>query len=160
VKLAESQRALELAYHFLGRRERSVFELRQHLHARDVDESSITAVIEELVEQGALDDARFARLLAEDKRRLEQWGTDRIKRTLLARGIERSLVEDVLAAEASADGEAIELDRALAVLRQRFPNPPQSRRERDRALGLLLRKGYEPELVFDALRVYARGESG
>jgi regulatory protein len=94
----------------------------------------------------------------EDKRELEQWGSDRIRRTLLARGIDRALIEDVLTEGASTGGVGSELDRALAVLRQRFAIPPQGRRERERALGLLLRKGYEPELALDALYAHARGE--
>jgi regulatory protein len=160
VKLAESQRALELAYRFLGRRERTVNELRKHLLARDIDEASIAAVIEELLEQGSLDDTRFARLFVQDKRALEQWGIDRIRRGLLGRGIDRGLIDDLLAAEEPAagqdDGQESELDRALAVLRQRFPGPLRERRERDRALGVLLRKGYRPELALDALRTHSR----
>jgi regulatory protein len=50
------------------------------------------------------------------------------------------------------------MDRALAVLRRRFPQPPEDRRERDRALGVLLRKGYESDLALDALAVHARGD--
>jgi hypothetical protein len=33
--------------------------------------------------------------------------------------------------------------------------PPRERRERERALGVLLRKGYESELALDALSAYA-----
>jgi regulatory protein len=43
------------------------------------------------------------------------------------------------------------------VLRQRFPSPPRDRRERERALGILLRKGYDIELALDALAAYDRG---
>jgi hypothetical protein len=35
---------------------------------------------------------------------------------------------------------------------------PADRRERERALGVLLRKGYESELALDALHAYARGD--
>ena len=44
---------------------------------------------------------------------------------------------------------------------RRFPEPPQTPRERDRALGMLVRKGYELELAYDALRRHcgARAES-
>ena len=158
MKLAESQRALELAYRFLSRRERTVEELRQHLLAREVDEAAARQVIEDLVEQGSLDDARFARLFVQDKRALEQWGIERIRRGLLARGVERALIDDVLTAAASTAEGDTELDRAVGLLQQRIPWPPQGRRERERALGLLLRKGYAPELALDALRAYARND--
>jgi regulatory protein len=157
--------ALELAYGYLGRRERTVSEVRQHLLSRRVDEVSVAAAIEELVEQGTLDDVRFARLFVQDKRELEQWGSERIRRGLLSRGIDPELADAALAAPETAlpahpapagDEEATsELTRALGLLRQKFPKAPHGRRERDRALGLLLRKGYEPELALDALHAHS-----
>ena len=148
------QRALELAHRYIARRERTVSEVRSHLLSHDIDEASAAAVTEELVEHGYLDDARFARLFVEDKRMLEQWGSERIRRALMIRGVDRELADAALVA-AGGEGEAVsELDRALEVLRQKFPVPPRGRRERERALGLLLRKGYEPELAIDALRIH------
>jgi len=152
-----TQRALDQAYRYLGRRERTVSEVRRHLLARDVSEATADAVIAELMEQGALDDARFARLFVQDKRELEQWGSDRIRRALLGRGIDRELVEAALKREGAESGE---LERALAILRQRFPTAPEGRRERERALGLLLRKGYDLELALDAIRAHRRAEHG
>ena len=46
----------------------------------------------------------------------------------------------------------------VAVVRRRFPDPPEDRRDRNRALGMLLRKGYESELALDALAAHARGD--
>ena len=43
-----------------------------------------------------------------------------------------------------------------ALLARRFPVPPDSPRDRERALGFLVRKGYEPELAYDALRRHAK----
>lgn len=143
-------RALELAYGYLDRRERTVSEVRRHLLSREVDEVSAATAIEELVEQGVLDDVRFARLFVQDKRELEQWGNERIRRGLVARGIDPELADAALAAAES------ELRRALGLLRQKFPQPPHGRRDRERALGLLLRKGYEAELALDALDAHAR----
>jgi SOS response regulatory protein OraA/RecX len=48
---------------------------------------------------------------------------------------------------------------ALELLRRRFPAPPTTRPERDRALGALLRRGYAPELALDALRRHAGAET-
>ncbi len=93
-----------------------------------------------------------------DKRELERWGSERIRTRLLARGIDRDLVETTLSEDQADDGTGSELDRALEVLRRRFPSAPKDRRERDRALGVLIRKGYDGELALDALSAYARGE--
>jgi len=43
------------------------------------------------------------------------------------------------------------------VLERRFPSPPgDARRERERAYGVLVRKGYDPELAADAVREHLR----
>jgi regulatory protein len=148
------EHALEFAYRYLNRRERTVDEMRRHLAREGVEAATVDDAVRELLEAGYLDDARFARILAEDKRELEHWGQDRIARTLLARGIDRELIEQTLAADAPGG----ELSRALALLHRRFPSPPTDRRARDRALGVLLRKGFDSELALDALRAYARTE--
>ncbi len=36
------------------------------------------------------------------------------------------------------------------------PSPPADQRERERALGLLVRRGYELELAYDAVRAFER----
>lgn len=159
-------RALSLALVYLGRRERTCEEVRRRLAREQLAPEVIEEALASLGEDGLLDDARYARLFTQDKRTLEGWGSERIRRALRERGIERELVEDALAEELSppeaelpdepaAAGAHGELARALALLRQRFPQPPGDRRERDRALGMLLRKGYDSEVAVDALARHA-----
>jgi regulatory protein len=153
------QRALDLAYAYINRRDRTVSEVVAQLERKGISEPLREAAVQAVSEQGFLDDERFARLFVSDKRELEQWGSERIRRGLLARGIDRGLAESALAESPVDDaGEESELDRALALLRRRFPDPPEDRRERDRALGVLLRKGYESELALDAVAAHARGD--
>lgn len=147
-------RALALAYAHLNRRERTTAELRTYLARRELGEPAIEAALAELSELGYLDDARYARMFAEDKRALEGWGSERIRRALRERGVERDLVEQALAGEDAED----ELGRALELLRRRFPHPPGDRRERDRALGMMIRRGYDGELALTALAAHARNE--
>lgn len=146
------QRALELGYRHLGRRDRTAAELRRHLHAKDVDEETAGRAIAELERQGYVDDVRFAVRFAEDRRTLDGWGSERIERRLCDLGVER---EKVAAAVGERDREG-ELEAAVALLQRRFRQPPEDDRERDRALGLLVRRGYELELAHDAIRAVAR----
>jgi regulatory protein len=156
------QKALDLAYAYINPRDRTVSEVCQRLQRRGVSEELTERAIQILADQGFLDDARFARLFVADKRTLEQWGSERIRRGLLARGVDRHLAEEALgvppAPEAEDDETESELHRALTLLRRRFPEPPEDRRDRNRALGMLMRKGYESELALDALAAYARGD--
>jgi regulatory protein len=149
------QRALGIAYRYLNRRERTVAEVQARLEREALDETAVAAAVTMLIEDGYLDDCRYARVFAEDKRRLDEWGSERIRRTLQARGVGRDTIEQAL----SAQGPESELEQALVLLRRRFPHPPVERRERDRALGMMLRKGYDSELAVDALAAYARQAS-
>jgi regulatory protein len=128
--------------------------MRRYLEGKRVEPPEIEAALGSLREQGYLDDARFARRFAEDKRSLEHWGAERIERRLLARGVERELARAALGEEAAGEEGAT----ALALLRRRFPEPPRDRRERERAFGVLVRRGYEAEFAAELLRAYARGE--
>jgi regulatory protein len=145
------QHALDLAYRFLGHRDRTVTEVRERLVAEGVEEAVVEEAIEELRHLGYLDDARYAQRFTEDRRTIGAWGAERIERRLLAVGVDPELI----AAALSEQGEE-ELEAALAVLRRRFAQPPAHDRDRDRALGLLVRKGYELELAYDAVRAFER----
>ncbi|HEX8084650.1 MAG TPA: RecX family transcriptional regulator [Solirubrobacteraceae bacterium] len=145
--------AIDCSFRFLGRRDRTVAEIRTQLARREFDASTIDAAVAQLVEQGYVDDARYARRFVEDRVTLDGWGSDRIERRLVQLGVER---EHISAALRGRDF-GTELDAAIALLRRRWREPPATDRERDRALGFLVRKGYDLELAYDAIREHARG---
>jgi regulatory protein len=149
---ARLQRALDGAYRYLAKRDRTEAEVRRHLAARDADAASVDGAIEALKRQRYLDDGRYARTFAEDRRALDDWGPDRIERKLLALGVDPELVASALA---ERDGAA-ELAAAVALLRRRFREIPRTDRERERALGMLARKGYDLELAYDAVRTFTQ----
>jgi regulatory protein len=153
---ARLQRALDLGYRHLGKRDRTEAELRRHLRAKGADEPAIDGAVEALVRQGYIDDARYARTFAQDRRALDAWGPDRIEARLLALGIEAELVQAALAVR-DADGE---LEAAVALLRRRWPTAPATERERERALGMLARKGYDLDLAYDAVWAVIRTDGG
>jgi regulatory protein len=142
------QRARELAWRSLNRRDRTVEEIRRLLAGKGVEPEVAERVVAELREQGYLDDAAYAQRFAEDRRRLDAWGAERIERRLLALGVDR---EHIAAAIAEQDHPG-ELTAAVELLERRFGAPPETRRDRERALGMLLRKGYETDVALDALR--------
>ena len=146
------QHAVDLAFRFVARRDRTVAEVRRHLERKAVAEDAIEHAVAELTEQGYLDDARYAQRFAEDRVALDGWGSDRIERKLVELGVER---EHVSAALRGRDF-GTELDAAIALLQRSWREPPATDRERERALGFLVRKGYDLELAYDAVREHAR----
>ncbi|HEY3019139.1 MAG TPA: RecX family transcriptional regulator [Solirubrobacteraceae bacterium] len=149
---ARLQAALELAYRQLGRRDRTTAELRWYLRRRELDPAAIEGAIAVLTDQGYLDDARYASRFAEDRRALDGWGSERIARRLEEAGV---APEHIAAAVSGHDAED-ELETAVSLLRRRLTAPPADDRARERALGLLVRRGYELEVAYDAVRAFER----
>lgn len=172
---SDAGRGFQVAYAYLNRRERTVAEVRSRLEKAEIAPDEIEVVLAELLEFGYLDDGRYAQVFTQDKRTLDAWGNERIARVLRERGVDRELAEAALAepsgatsavagggAVAGADGrdwdDSVdgELARAVALLVRRFPVGPAEGRDRERAFGVLARKGYESETAADAVREWAR----
>jgi regulatory protein len=145
------EQALAVGFAHLNRRERTEHEMREHLAARGVSPPLVGRVLDELRDQGYLDDERFARMFVQDRRHLSGWGSERIREGLLKRGIPRE-VADAAVSQAS-EGE---LERALEVLAGRFPEGLTNRQESGRALGVLVRRGFDYDLAVDALTAHRR----
>ena len=150
---AQLQEALDLGFSYLGHRDRTVAEVRRHLERKRVEPAAIDGALAELGRLGYLDDARYAQRFAEDRRRLDAWGAERIERRLVALGVP----PEVAAAAIGTNDDHDELAAAVELLRRRIGRPPDTDRDRERALGLLARRGYELELAYDAVRAFVRG---
>src|SRR4051812_14978254 len=131
------EEALAFGYRALGRRDRTVSEVRSYLLNHGCGAEAVEAALAELGEQGYLDDERYARRFAEDRRALDGWGAERIARRLDDAGVPAAVIEATLA-ERSGDDE---LEAAVGVLRGKLRTPPADDRSRERALGLLVRRG-------------------
>jgi regulatory protein len=141
------ERAADLALKALARRELTAAELEVRLSRRGFEPEVVRAVVERVQDAGGVDDERYARLFAEDKRRLEGWGEDRIRAALEARGVEGPLIDRALGT-VTHDGE---LARALELLERRG-EAVADEASRGRAYGFLVRRGYPSEVAYDAVR--------
>lgn len=145
--MAEQKEPFELALQALSHRERTTGELVAWLAEREVSPEEIEDVCERLVAAEVLDDAIFARRFAEDKRELRGWGPERIRQALADRGVDRADIDAALA----PDGFGEQLGRAVTLLERRG-EALVDERSRARALAYLARRGYEPELAYEAVR--------
>jgi regulatory protein len=142
-----SDEPLSLALKALDRKERTVAEMGSWLRARGVGSDEVEDVVDRLVSTGVLDDSRYARRYAEDKRMLKRWGSERIRVALLDRGISPTDVEEALS---DAGGEE-EIEQAVELLRDRGATF-EGALERQRALAMLIRRGYDSEVAYEAIR--------
>jgi regulatory protein len=139
--------AFEAALSALNRKERTAHELALWLKRRGFGLDEIEVALRRLFEAGALDDERFARRFAEDKRELSGWGAERIREALIARGVESAMAEAILAEDSFGD----QLERARGILIRRG-RPLDGNTDQQRALDYLTRRGYDYEIAYEAVR--------
>jgi regulatory protein len=156
---SSAERVTGDAYRVLGHRARSREELRRRLLAKGHDEHAVDDALERLAADGYLDDAAFARSYVADKRRLESWGAERIRRGLRELGVDTIAIDEALGGGGGGGGEEDdELDRALAVLRRRGAPEPPLEAARRRAFQALQRRGFSSSVAYAAVRLWVDGE--
>ncbi|MGK2933334.1 MAG: regulatory protein RecX [Solirubrobacterales bacterium] len=142
-----SDEVLAKALGAIGRKERTVAEMRTWLAEREIEPDEIDRVVNFLIENEALNDRKFAFEFTSDKREISGWGQTRIRETLRKRGMPEELIREALAGDT---GES-EVDRAARLLDEREADLSDDR-GRSRALGLLSRRGYSAEEAYAAIR--------
>jgi SOS response regulatory protein OraA/RecX len=151
-----------------------VTEVRRRLIRAGYREAMVQAALDRLTAVGYLDDDVFARAWVESRDRAKPRGERALRSELLAKGVDRAVIELVLAerrsgpdeiagaeyrgsgAEASADADehadestsADELAarRLLDRHRRALEREPDSTRRRQKAYALLARNGFDPDV--------------
>ena len=144
------------ALHLLSRRALSVGECRERLLAREHAADAIDQAITHLLDTGGLDDKRLALAHARTAVEIKGRGRLRVVRELQARGIDKDV-----AAEAVADvfGEKDERSLVARALQKklRTRKRPADAAEQARLYQYLMRQGFTPAVVIEALRKLRRG---
>jgi regulatory protein len=139
------------ALKILARRELPVEGVRARLRERDYPDSEISSAIDRLLETGALDDARVARAYARTAVEVKGRGRLRVTRELQAMGIDRQTTAAAVAEVFGDLDERTLVARAMQKkLRGRTKLP--DRNERARLYQFLMRQGFSPAAVAEALR--------
>jgi regulatory protein len=156
-------RARERALRLLGLRDRSRRELERRLHQAGFSPEVVAETLLWLSDLGYVDDRRFAGAYAAEKRRTG-WGSARVRAELAGKGVERSLIDEVLADTEPPPGGRLQGEDVLEQLvRRRFSaqfaaDPDDAER---RLAGFLGRRGYDWDTIgrmTRMLRAEAMGE--
>jgi regulatory protein len=140
------------AISLLARRECPRSELERRLIAKGAPRSEVGPVLDELIAQGYLSDARYARAMA--ARRAGGYSRRSIAEELKSQGVAPTDIERALT-EAETDDE-----KALRALWQRrYGKPPIDEREKARQVRFLQTRGFALSAILKLLRE-AAGAAG
>ncbi len=143
---------LNAALRFLEARSRSVAEVRRRLATAGYRADLVEGALDRLAALGILDDGSFARSWVESRDRARPRGETALRRELGLKGVDRALVDAVLAErlERAEPGERLEEDaaeRLLARSGRTLAREADPRRRRQRAYALLARNGFSPDVA-------------
>lgn len=100
----------------------------------------IDSLLDDLERSHLLSDRRYAEVLVNSKG--SRYGVARLSRTLATHGVGGRLAEDAL-----APLRATQRERALAIWKRRFSQPPSDLKERARQHRFLIGRGFDPATV-------------
>ncbi len=134
--------AYERAVRYLGTRPRSIEEIRRYLRRKDIPADVIEAVIERLETMRYVDDHEFARMWVRNRGEFNPRGAAALRSELRAKGIDTSIIDQVLE---DLDTTTLAMQAAQRKLRSLRHEDETSFR---RKLGnYLTRRGFDYETV-------------
>lgn len=146
--------ARNLLEQFCAFRDRSEKETRQRMAELKLDSETAEQVMEQLENDGFIDDERFAIHFARGKFRSNHWGKIRIRQELSMNGISPRLIQKGL--------DEIDVDdyqKTLTdLLEKKWGQLDGEDNASQKLAAFAIRKGYEPGLVFEAAGRIRRGE--
>jgi regulatory protein len=145
----------EYAVEALGRRMRTVAELKRMMRARVEDAESeygqtlVELVIRRLKDQGYLNDSQYAASYSSLRRDNQKFGRMRVVTDLKARGVHGALIDK--AVDAAFDG-VNEEKQAREYLRKKRLEKPKGRKQAARIFRQMARAGFGTKTIFVILK--------
>ena len=151
-------RANNLAYNYISYRPRSRREVVTHLVHKGCSQDVAEAAAENLQSLQLLDDLRFARMLVRDLLSRRRSGISYIRQKLLAKGVARQTVDEVLAELVSPEGQAQTAlqvaSNRLRLQQRQFAHLDRMKRKQ-RLYQYLLRRGFSSDIASRTVRELA-----
>jgi regulatory protein len=153
-KLETENQLYEYAVGALGRRMRSVAELKRLLRQRveadtEIGQTLVELIIRKLKDQGYLNDAKYAATYSAFRRDNEKFGRRRVTTDLKIKGVHGEVLEKAVD---SVYAEVDEEKQAREYLRRKRLKKPADKKQAARVFRQLMRAGFGAKAIFAILR--------
>ena len=153
-KLFDENELYEYAVGALGRRMRSVAELKRLLRNRveaetEIGQTLVELVIRRLKDQGYLNDAKYAASFSSYRRDNEKFGRMRVITELKSKGVHADVIDKAI--ENTFD-EVDEETQARAYLKRKRLSKPADQKQAARVFRQLTRAGFRSKTIFTILK--------
>lgn len=130
--------------------ERAPKEVEEKLLSFGLKVQDIPKIIKELIDQGFLNEDRFARAYASGKFRNNKWGKHKIRQHLIFKGIDKEKIETALN---GIDPEAYhQIIQQLIIQKKSSIDENDSYIKNQKISAYLLQKGFESEAIWENIK--------
>ena len=139
---------LKKVLRYCAYQDRCTQEVRNKLATFDIPASEKEKFVKLLVNEGYLDDERYASTFVRSKIHLKKWGVNKIRMALKMKGIS----DEIIATALSEIDPEIYREELIKVLKAKKINETDPYKRRAKLAQYAMQKGYEPGLVWDTLK--------
>ena len=145
--MKEIQKKME---YYCAYQERCYKEVEEKLYSYAVTSSEKEAILTHLIEQNYINEERFAQSFVRGKHNYKLWGKNRIINELKFRNISSRIIE--IALKELPETTYLSNFHSLAEKNWENSTERKGQKKNKKLVDFLLRKGYEPHLIYDKLK--------
>ncbi len=149
-KPIDSGMVLQKIQNFCSYQERCIRDTERKLKDWTVQKKLIPSIISQLIEEGYINEERFAKVYAGGKFRVNKWGRQKIGFELKLKGIPEAMIQKGLEEIDEADYQKVLRD--LILKKRKLIKPEKDLNIREKIITFVSGKGYEMELILAALK--------
>ena len=138
---------LKKVLRYCSYQDRCTQEVRTKLATFDISDSDKAKIMQVLVDEGFIDDERYASTFVRSKIHLKKWGVNKIRMALKMKGISDEIIANALS---EIDPE-IYREELIKVLKSKKINETDPYKRKAKLAQYAMQKGYEPSLVWETL---------
>ena len=133
--------------HYCDYQERCKKEIFTKLDTFELDDDDRDFIISFLKEEGFINDERYCRSFVKGKLNLKKWGVNKIKLALIAKGVDREVIDEVLS-EIDKNSYKEEL---VNLLKNKKINEDDPYKRKAKLIRYAVGKGYSLSMVMEVL---------
>ena len=137
--------ALKKILHYCDYQDRCKKEIFTKLDSFELSESDKSFIVEFIQDDGYINDERYCRSYVKSKLNLKKWGVNKIKLSLIAKGVDRDIIDEVIS-EIDQDSYKEEL---VNLLKNRKINESDPYKRKAKLIRYAVGKGYSYSLVME-----------
>lgn len=140
--------ALKKVLHYCNYQDRCEQEIVTKINSFEISDEDKIFIKNFLLEEGFINDERYCRFYVKGKLNIKKWGVNKIKLSLMAKGIDREIIENVIS-EINKDSY---FDELVNLLKNKKIDESDPYKRKAKLIRYAMSKGYSYPEILEAMR--------